>query len=348
MALNWKVHFNAGHIYRADLAGLQRIGLGGGMYTTTKDREKILLFWKTHGLQAASDAYAVSRATLFRWQADITPKRRVRHTQVRRAIPVPIRTEILRLKRLHPELGKGQLQPLLARFCAQGALQAPSESTVGRYLNDLKREGVLSAPVRLKLSGATGRLIEKPLKRKHKLRRNGYAPGIPGDLLQIDTVVTFINGLRRYTVTAIDLPSRFSFAWSYSSLSSATSVDFLGKLRLAAPFQIKRFQTDNGLEFHGRFQEALKKQGSIQFFNRPRNPKQNAFIERFNRTIQEEFLYRNADSLAYDLPTHNQKLMDYLIYYNAERPHTGLGKKTPLEYLHISSESQRGWTTTVD
>ena len=64
-------------------------------------------------------------------------------------------------------------------------------------------------------------------------------------------------------------------------------------------------QTDNGLEFHGRFQEALEKLGTIQFFTRPHNPKQNAYIERFNRTMQEEFLYWNTDSLAYDLPFHN-------------------------------------------
>jgi putative transposase len=255
---------------------------------------------------------------------------------------------MLRLKLLHPELGKGQLQPLLARFCVREGIGIPSESTVGRYLGDLQREGVLGKPVKLRLSAATGRLIEKQIRYKPKTRRAGYQPGIPGDLMQVDTVVTFINGLRRYTVTAIDLPSRFSFAWSYPSLSSATSTDFLGKLRLAAPFSISHIQTDNGLEFHGRFQAALEAAGTVQFFNRPRNPKQNAFIERFNRTIQEEFLYRNTDSLAYDLPEHNQKLMDYLIYYNAERPHTGLNKKTPLEYLQLTPQSQRGWTSTED
>ncbi len=335
MGQNWKRYLHSAHLFREDLANLSKIGTGEGMHTQP-EREKILLFWKTHGLAATADAFQVSRATLFRWEKNPTPQKRVRHTQVRRVIPPRIRAELLRLKLLHPELGKGQLQPLLARFCSQGGIGIPSESTVGRYLGDLRKEGVLGKPVRLRFHARTGKLVEKPIERKVKLRRNGYAPGVPGDLLQVDTVVTFINGLRRYTVTAIDLPSRFSFAWSYTSLSSATSTDFLRKLTLAAPFQIHRIQTDNGLEFHGLFQEALLKSGTTQFFNRPRNPKQNAFIERFNRTIQEEFLYRNTDSLAYDLPEHNLRLMEYLIYYNAERPHTGLNKKTPLEYLQLT------------
>lgn len=316
------------------------------MYTTISEREKILKFWGAHGLSATTDAFGVSRATLFRWQREITPKSRARTTQIKRSIPPSLRSEILRLMALHPELGKGQLTPLLARFCAMHGIHTPSESTVGRYLGDLRREGVLKKPVKLRLSARTGKLIEKRTSTQKKMRRNGYAPGLPGDLLQIDTVVTFINGLKRYTITAIDLPSRFTFAWSYASLSSSTSTDFLEKLELAAPFTVKRIQTDNGLEFHGHFRETLLKRGTTQYFNRPRNPKQNAFIERFNRTIQEEFLYWNQQSLAYDLPDHNKKLMQYLIYYNAERPHTGLQKKTPLEYLVLSPQSQMGWTST--
>ncbi|NMB56640.1 transposase, partial [Candidatus Beckwithbacteria bacterium] len=55
----------------------------------------------------------------------------------------------------------------------------------------------------------------------------------------------------------------------------------------------------------------------------PRSPKINAYIERFNRTIQEEFLERN-DKIYYDENKFNQRLNNWLNWYNFKRPHTSL------------------------
>ena len=54
----------------------------------------------------------------------------------------------------------------------------------------------------------------------------------------------------------------------------------------------------------------------------PRYPKSNACLERFNRTIQEQFVNWHIDEM--DEPDEfNRKLMEYLIWYNTEKPHHG-------------------------
>ncbi|MGQ9638766.1 MAG: integrase core domain-containing protein, partial [Thermodesulfobacteriota bacterium] len=68
------------------------------------------------------------------------------------------------------------------------------------------------------------------------------------------------------------------------------------------------------------------------YFSYPRCPKINTFIERYNRTIQEEFIDNNLDIID-DKPLFSKRLADYLIFYNTERPHKSLGLKSPLQYL---------------
>ncbi len=37
--------------------------------------------------------------------------------------------------------------------------------------------------------------------------------------------------------------------------------------------------------------------------------------------------------MVHDLPKFREKLTDYLIVYNTERPHKTLGLKSPMDYL---------------
>jgi hypothetical protein len=65
----------------------------------------------------------------------------------------------------------------------------------------------------------------------------------------------------------------------------------------------------------------------------PRTPKMNVHCERFNRTVQEEFLDVHEELLFYDLPLFNRRLLDWLAWFNSERPHHALQLKTPLDIL---------------
>jgi transposase InsO family protein len=199
------------------------------------------------------------------------------------------------------------------------------------------------------MSGATGKLNHRKVNTAilKKQRRGGYQPKAPGDLVQIDTVVKFIHGIKRYCVTAVDVTGRFAFAYGYKSPSSANAADFLAKVQTVAPFEIRRVQTDNGSEFYRHFHQACEDQGLTHFWNYPRSPKMNARVERFNRTIQEEFIDTALDTLATDLDEFNQLLIDWLLWYNTERPHFSLGQVSPMRYLVTNfGLSRMIWTHT--
>jgi len=49
--------------------------------------------------------------------------------------------------------------------------------------------------------------------------------------------------------------------------------------------------------------------------------------------LQEEFIDLHLNLLAEDIDKFNRKLMDYLVWYNTERPHKSLNNLTPVNYL---------------
>ena len=76
----------------------------------------------------------------------------------------------------------------------------------------------------------------------------------------------------------------------------------------------------------------------------------NAHVERFNRTLDEEFLRDHRALLRDDVSTFNARLVDWLLWYNAERPHHALGQVSPLQCILKSlpaEECQMWWTHTL-
>lgn len=67
--------------------------------------------------------------------------------------------------------------------------------------------------------------------------------------------------------------------------------------------------------------ETLQDFGIIYFWNYARKPIYNGKIERYNRTIQEDFIDPNLELLFEDIHRFNYKLTDWLLYYNTKRPH---------------------------
>ena len=301
-----------------------------------KERCRILAFWEKHGDEAAQEAFKVSRRTLFRWQKKLketqgkleglnkgstAPKNRRK-----RIILDTIKNFILNERKYDPHLSKDKLAVLLE----EDGVAHLSASTVGRMLNDLKKQGVLSLTTTLSLSGRTGRLIErKPQKRREKLRSKGHT----GGLVKADTIVRFTNGVRRYIITAIDKQAKFAFAYAYKSHSSDAAKDFMQKFKSVAPVSLTHVQTDNGSEFEKHFHLYLEQSGITHFNIYPRCPKMNSEIERFNRTLSDAFIKQNRMLLAYDTDAFNEKLIDWLLWYNTRRPHWSLGLVSPLRYI---------------
>mgnify|MGYP000303569795 CR=1 FL=1 len=152
-------------------------------------------------------------------------------------------------------------------------------------------------------------------------------------LWHVDTVVfTLTQGGYRYLLTAIDDYSKLSYARLYTTHSSRQAADFLRRLHYLTEGEIINLHHDNGSEFQKDFEKACKDLALPQWYSRVRTPKDNSVLERFNRTIQEEFTEMMDIGLE-DTEEFNQRLLDWLIEYNSIRPHQTLDYLTPLEYI---------------
>lgn len=309
-----------------------------------RKKAEIVYFFRKYGLEPTLSAFKVSKSSIYLWDKTLRENReriealnekpKAPKNPRKSKIEPKIKEFIKEFRKLHPRTGKEKIKPELDAFCQRIGLKTISEPTIGRIIKELKEKGEIPKKFKVSFYGKTGKVvIREPKPRKPKLRRKGYQPESPGDLIQIDAVVKFVWGIKRYILTAIDLRSEFAFAQAYTHLSSKSASDFFEKLKKVAPFEIRRVQTDNGAEFHKRFRENLEKQGIIQFFNYPRRPQMNAQIESFNRTIQEDFIDWHLDLLTRDINQFNHQLVDWLIWYNTKRPHSSLNGRNPIQYL---------------
>ena len=149
----------------------------------------------------------------------------------------------------------------------------------------------------------------------------------PGDLVQIDTIHRMIDEKKRlYIFVLLDVCSRWGYAKAYASMNSATTVAFVAEAQRAASFRFDMLQSDHGPEFGMWFVEQVKKKHR---YTRIGKPNDNAHIERFNRTLQEECL----DHLPDDVTAINGAMKKYLRYYNHERMHMGISLKTPIQII---------------
>ena len=310
--------------------------------TEVERRIKILKFWNIHGLEATNDAFGVSRATLFRWQqvldnnqgnvATLDPKSTAPKQRRVRSIPRDLEQAIIDWRTKRPRIGGKKLVPILKK---QGF--GVSVPYINRCIKDLKQLGRLPKVVKLSFYAKTGNHHERSKTKVKKQRR----PKKQG--LEIDTVVRHIDGTKRYTLTAIDVEGRFAYARTYTNHSSDSARDFLKRLIQRAPFTITEVQTDNGSEFAEHFHEACLTLCITHYHTYPRSPKMNAFIERFNRTMSEECLIYNQSSMRDNVDLFNDVLVEWLRWYNYERPHEGIGLISPMEYYesNYQTESQR-------
>lgn len=316
-------------------------------------RLKVIQFCDRYGITAAKEAFGVSRATIFLWKQTLAQHQgrlsallpqSTRPHQTRRMVVDPRILEFIgNLRQYNRRLGKEKIKVLLAGYCHQLGITPISASKVGRIIK--RNNWFYGKPGRMYHNPSSG-FARSHQRIKPRLAK-AYQSHQPGDMLQLDTIVRFDVGIKRYIVTAIDLYSKFSFALAYKTLSSQATWDFYLKLKVVAPFKIKAVKTDNGLEFGGKFDAYLKQQGVDHYFSYPRTPQSNAFIERFNRTVQEEFIDAHLEFLP-DTILFNRKLVDYLLYYNTVRPHQSLKYLTPMGYmLKEAPESNMYWTSTI-
>ena len=164
--------------------------------------------------------------------------------------------------------------------------------------------------------------------RKPRVRRdNPRRPLVtaPGELVQTDTIhhVDPTTGRRLYYYTVIDLYTRLAYAQVATRILPGIAATAVLEARQVFGFPFAMVQSDNGPEYGRYFEQQMQRAGVQTRHSRLHRPNDNAHIERFNRTIQEECIgsyWRKSVPLS----RQKQNVNKYLDYYNNERVHLGI------------------------
>lgn len=287
------------------------------MYTTNPKMPRIrrdaALFAQVHGVRAAARHFGFSIGSMSNWMKVL--KKQGVH---------PIATKSSRPKHHPKELSADTVHQVVAKRLA---LRRSAE-VVQRALAD---EGVIVSLSSVKRTFDRQHLLKKrsPWKRYHAPSPRPDA-AFPGALVEVDVVHLALHGKTvLYVYTLIDVHSRWAYAWCSTKANCRTSLLFVKRAQVAAPFLFACVQTDNGSEFSVHFSERL---GVRHRHTRVRQSNDNAHVERFNRTLREECL----DAVPVDITPVNRALATYCAFYNNERHHFGLNLNTPLFALKRS------------
>lgn len=217
------------------------------------------------------------------------------------------------------------------------------EETIHRILELRRERNQCAEIIRHRLGQEMVRVSLSSVKRV--LRRHGISrfspwkkwhqypprpePEKPGILVQIDSMHDGPTTDRLSLYALIDACSRWGYAEPVERVNGPASVGFVIRASKLAPFGFETIQTDHGSEYAKWFTKQVVACGIQHRHSRVRTPTDNAHVERFIQTLQNQCLNQVTRTFA----SWQKELPEFLHYYNHERPHMALGMKTPVEVI---------------
>jgi transposase InsO family protein len=208
-----------------------------------------------------------------------------------------------------------------------------------RLVHEASRAGMEPVPSRSGVYRALKRaeLIDPQARRRRDRRFRRWERGGPMELWQMDVVggVLLADGREAKILTGIDDHSRFVVCAGLMlrATSRAVCTHFAEALRRhGVPQEIL---TDNGKVFTGRFghkdtevlfDRICRENGIDHLLTAPRRPTTTGKIERFHRTLRQEFL---TGRVFGDMTSAQAELDRWVGSFNTERPHSALGMASP-------------------
>ena len=163
-----------------------------------------------------------------------------------------------------------------------------------------------------------------------------------------------LKGVERvYLQAVVNAYGSFAFGKLYTSKKPETAVDLLDDRVL--PFYqehdlpVEAVLTDNGREYKDRpmvhLDEIFLEFNDIEHrYAKVGHPRTNGFVERFNRTVLDEFFRSAFRRKLYESIADLQDDLDaWLMYYNYERPHCGyrdMGRR-PIETIEMGKKKRK-------
>lgn len=297
-----------------------------------KFRLHVLEHYYKYGWKPTVEAFKVGKSTLYDWKEQyeqsgkallsLVPKKN-RPKRVRQMTTDWRLIQFIReFREQHGNIGREKIKIFLDEYANELGISSMSHRTITKVI---KRRNLFFDPL-------------KKCKRKNKFSRDRSrkspkvkAPGY----VEMDSVVVYIDNIRHNFMCCIDIYTKFAHVRKVKTLSSLQSKLTFQEFLKLSPHSIHTVQTDNGSEFFKSFHQYLEEQNIKHQFIYPKSPKINGVVERFNRTIQEEFININ-DEIYFDLDKFQVKLSGYLDWYNNKRPHASLGYLSPMQFINNS------------
>ena len=282
-----------------------------------------------------ASAFGVSKVTVTKWVAAFR-KRGVKGLESKRAETnrsrwkkeTPFKKkQVIALKKEHETWGTRRIRDVLARFEALGV----SEHEVRKILH---AEGLIQSPA-------------PKAEREHPPRR--FERATPNQLWQSDIFTFRLRRAERlYVCVFMDDHSRFVVGHSLAHHQKSALVMEAFERGVASYGQPTEVLTDNGRQYtvwRGKteFEEELKRMGIQHIRSRPQHPQTLGKVERFWKTLWDEFLGRTVFAHAVDA----QRRLDHFIsHYNFQRPHQALDGLVPADRFfkaaaHVRAEIER-------
>lgn len=291
---------------------------------------KVIEYYYKYGRKPTMDAFEVKSSTLYDWihayqqsgkkLISLVPKS-TRPKSVRKMeIDWRLVACIKQMRLTYGNIGKHMIKPFLDEYAFELGIKSVGPTTIGKVI---KRRG-FTFETRIKAKRAT---------KYQKFRTRKSPKATKPGFIEIDMIHITVNQRRQYFVSIIDIFTRFAFVRKVPSPSSKQVTLVFQEFQQDYHHPIHTIQTDNGSEFLKTFHHYLEDQSIKHIFIYPNSPKLNGVVERFNRTVQEEFINR-SDEIYYDQEKFEQKLSKYLYWYNYRRPHSSLGYQSPMQFIN--------------
>lgn len=294
-----------------------------------KFRLRALNHYYRYGWKAVASAFSLKKSTIYKWKRDFekSKKRLIslvpkstspKHTRFMMVDP-QLSEFIKGIREQYGNVSKYKLKIFLDEFAKSVGLSSYGTTKINKII--VRNHYYFNTPLKVRKKR---KLLVSRLKRSPKETIPGY--------IEMDSITLFVMNHKYYFITVIDIVTKFAWCSMVKSLSSKQAKEVLLRFMSQYQYSVRAVQTDNGSEFLKDFDDYLRQNNIVHHFIYPRSPRINGVVERFNRTIQDEFLNR-SDELYYDLFSFEEKLLHYLNWYNTKRPHYSLKMQTPIAYL---------------
>ena len=241
----------------------------------------------------------------------------------RRKLPEPVREKIVEIKKREPLFGVKRISHLLKRAFFLSA----SPETVRRTL------------------GAESLIVPSRKRHQHNITRpRFFERSTPNQMWQSDIFTFRLGGRYAYLIGFIDDYSRYMVGLELYRTQTADQVLEVYRRAIGEYGVPKEMLTDRGRQYTNwrgttRFERELGKDRIRHIKSQAHHPMTLGKIERFWKTIYEEYLVR-AQFGSFEEA--RERIRQWVQYYNHKRPHQGIGGLCPADrFFEIQAELKK-------